>query len=211
MKHVIGIRRETKDPTQQRVPLSPEQVKHLIDEHAMRVMVEPMPRRIFADEEYTAAGAELTDDLSAANMVLGVKEIDTRYMIDGMAYMFFSHTIKGQAYNMDMLRYILDHGITLFDYELIKNAEGQRLVFFGNFAGYAGMIDSMWAMGKRLQAEGYDTALSQIQYATNYGMLADAETAFRAVGERIRTDGLPADIVPFVCGFTGYGNVSRGA
>jgi alpha-aminoadipic semialdehyde synthase len=211
MKNVIGIRRETKDPTQQRVPLSPEQVRRLVREHGLRVLVQSMPKRIFPDEDYVAAGAELSEDLSPANIVFGVKEIDTRYMQPDMAYMFFSHTIKGQPYNMAMLRHMIDHGMTLFDYELIKNDAGQRLVFFGNFAGYAGMIDSMWAMGRRLESEGYDTPLRRIRYATHYGMLSDAETAFREVGERIRTDGLPADLVPFVCGFTGYGNVSRGA
>ncbi|MDT8324124.1 MAG: bifunctional lysine ketoglutarate reductase /saccharopine dehydrogenase family protein [Bacteroidota bacterium] len=211
MKNVIGIRRETKDPTQQRVPLSPEQVGRLVREHGLRVLVQSMPKRIFPDEDYVAAGAELSEDLSPANIVFGVKEIDTRYMQPDMAYMFFSHTIKGQPYNMAMLRHMIDHGMTLFDYELIKNDSGQRLVFFGNFAGYAGMIDSMWAMGRRLESEGYDTPLRRIHYATQYGMLSDAETAFREVGERIRVDGLPADLLPFVCGFTGYGNVSRGA
>jgi alpha-aminoadipic semialdehyde synthase len=211
MKQCIGIRRETKDATQQRVPLSPEQVAELLGEHALRVLVEPMPKRIFPDANYASVGAELTGDLSAANIIFGVKEIDPRYMKDGMAYVFFSHTIKGQAYNMGMLRHILEHNITLFDYELIKDAAGRRQVFFGNFAGYAGMIDSIWAMGRRLESEGFDTPLSRIRYATDYGMLEEAETAFREVGERIREEGLPDELVPFVCGITGYGNVSKGA
>ena len=211
MKQCIGIRRETKDVTQQRVPLSPEQVAILIREHDVRVLVEPMPKRIFPDADYTAAGAELTKDLSSANIIFGVKEIDTSYMQDGMAYVFFSHTIKGQAYNMEMLRYILDHDITLLDYELIKDEKGQRKVFFGNFAGYAGMIDSIWAMGRRLLSEGIDTPLSRIRYATTYGMLQEAEAAFREVGEQIQAEGLPDEVVPFVCGITGYGNVSAGA
>jgi alpha-aminoadipic semialdehyde synthase len=128
-----------------------------------------------------------------------------------MAYVFFSHTIKAQPYNMPMLRHILDHRITLIDYELIKNADGHRTVFFGNYAGLAGMIDSIWAMGRRLASEGIDTPFANIRYATQYGELADAEAAFREAGERIREDGLPDEVVPFICGFTGYGNVSKGA
>ena len=211
MKACIGIRRETKDITQQRVPLSPEHVAQLIREHGLRVLVQPMEKRIFRDEEYTAAGAELTDDLRDSNIVFGVKEIAPEYMDDAAAYMFFSHTIKGQSYNMGMLRHILDRGITLFDYELIRDTAGKRLVFFGNFAGYAGMIDSLWALGRRLEWEGLQTPFNGIRYATSYSMLSDAEAAFREAGERIRREGLPSQLVPFVCGFTGYGNVSKGA
>ena len=132
-------------------------------------------------------------------------------MLDNMAYVFFSHTVKGQAYNMPMLKYILDHGITLLDYELIKDSEGRRLVFFGNFAGLAGIVDSLWAMGRRLLAEGMDTPFARVKYATEYGLLERAETALREVGEEIRKVGLPDELVPFITGFTGYGNVSRGA
>ncbi|MBN1448814.1 MAG: hypothetical protein JXA28_12865 [Bacteroidetes bacterium] len=211
MKQCIGVRKETKDRTQQRVPLSPEQVALLVREHGLRVLVEPMERRIFPDEDYAAVGAELTTDLRDCNIVFGVKEIAPDFMLDNMAYMFFSHTVKGQSYNMPMLRHVLDHGITLFDYELIKDTEGKRLVFFGNYAGYAGMIDSLWALGRRLEWEGYRTPFGHIRYATSYGLLSEAETAFREVGEHIRTDGLPSELVPFICGFTGYGNVSKGA
>lgn len=211
MNHCIGIRKETKDSTQRRVPLSPEQVGTLIHDHGIRVRVQPMPKRVFADADYRAAGAEVGEDLSECSVVLGVKEIDPRFMQDGTAYVFFSHTIKAQAYNMPMLRYILDHDITLIDYELIKNDEGRRTVFFGNYAGLAGMIDSLWAMGRRLAHEGVESPFAEIQYATSYETLADAEDAFRRTGDRIRTEGLPDAITPFICGFTGYGNVSKGA
>jgi saccharopine dehydrogenase (NAD+, L-lysine forming) len=207
----IGIRKETKDSTQRRVPLSPPQVARLIGEHGLGVSVQPMPKRVFEDDAYTAAGAEVTEDLSSCNVVFGVKEIQPEYMLDGMAYVFFSHTVKAQPYNMAMLRHILDHRITLIDYELIKNDEGRRTVFFGNYAGYAGIIDSVWAVGRRLQSEGVPTPFADIRYATQYGLLADAEAAFRLAGERIAADGLPDAVVPFICGFTGYGNVSKGA
>ncbi len=211
MINCIGIRKETKDKTQKRVPLSPEQVAALRSDHGLRVLVESMPNRVFSDAEYLEAGAELAEDFSACNVVFGVKEIQPELMLDGMPYVFFSHTVKAQSYNMGMLRHILEHNITLIDYELIKDEAGRRLVFFGNYAGYAGIIDSMWALGRRLDAEGLHTPFANIRYATEYGMLSDAEDAFRDAGERIRTEGLPEEIVPFVCGFTGYGNVSRGA
>ena len=211
MIRCIGIRKETKDSTQQRVPLSPLQVERLIHDHGLRVLVEPMEKRIFPDREYVEAGAELTNHLGDSNIVFGVKEIQPEHMLDGMAYCFFSHTIKAQSYNMSMLKYILDHGITLFDYELIKHPDGQRAVFFGNYAGYAGMIDSVWALGRRLKAEGFDTPFSDVRYATEYGLVPAAEEAFIRAGRSIAEHGLPEALVPFVCGFTGYGNVSRGA
>ena len=211
MKNCIGIRKETKDSTQRRVPLSPAQVAELVEGHGLRVLVEPMPQRVFPDAEYAEAGAELSGDLTSANVVFGVKEIQPALMTDGMAYVFFSHTIKAQPYNMPMLRHILDHRITLIDYELIKNADGRRTVFFGNYAGLAGMIDTAWALGRRLDSEGVTTPFSGIRYATQYGLLEEAEAAFREAGERIRSEGLPPEMVPLVCGFTGYGNVSRGA
>ncbi len=211
MINCIGIRKETKDKTQKRVPLSPEQVAELRTAHGLRVLVQPMPNRVFTDVEYADAGAELSEDFRECNVVFGVKEIQTELMLDGMAYVFFSHTVKAQPYNMAMLRHILDHRITLIDYELIKDAAGRRLVFFGNYAGYAGIIDSIWAMGRRLEAEGLRSPFADIRYATEYGLLSDAEEAFRQAGEHIRRDGLPAEVVPFVCGFTGYGNVSKGA
>ncbi|MCZ7555860.1 MAG: bifunctional lysine ketoglutarate reductase /saccharopine dehydrogenase family protein [Bacteroidia bacterium] len=211
MINCIGVRKETKDITQRRVPLSPEQLGRLIAGRGLRVLVEPMERRVFADQEYISAGAELTDDFRDANVVFGVKEIQPQFMLDDKAYMFFSHTVKGQPYNMPMLRYILDHRITLIDYELVKDAQGRRLVFFGNFAGLAGMIDSLWALGRRLLSEGIASPFAQVKYATEYELLHRAEEALKAVGEDIAANGLPDAIVPFITGFTGYGNVSRGA
>lgn len=207
----IGIRMETKDETERRVPLSPDQVGQLVRDNDIRVLVEPMQSRVFSDAEYRAAGAEVTPDLSDANIVFGIKEIAPQYMIDGMAYMFFSHTIKAQPYNMPMLRHIIERGITLLDHELVKDESGRRLVFFGNFAGLAGMIDSLWAMGRRMLHEGIDSPFARVRYATEYALLDRAEAALREVGEEIRRNGLPREMTPFITGFAGYGNVSKGA
>jgi len=211
MLNTIGIRKETKDKTQRRAPLSPDHVRELIRRHRLTVFVEPWSRRIFKDDEYRKAGAVLTRDLSKSNIVLGVKEVAPSFLSDGQAYCFFSHTIKGQAYNMPMLRYIVDHGITLFDYELVRDADGRRLIFFSDFAGYAGMIDSFWALGRRLEWEGITSPFSRIKYATRYGRLHDAEDDLRTIGRLISRDGLPAKIVPMICAFTGYGRVATAA
>jgi alpha-aminoadipic semialdehyde synthase len=76
--------------------------------------------------------------------------------------MFFSHTHKGQPYNMEMLKNILDKKIRLIDYELLKDEKSKRLVQFSSFAGYAGMMDGLHALARRLLALGYGTPFSAI-------------------------------------------------
>jgi saccharopine dehydrogenase (NAD+, L-lysine-forming) len=211
MINSIGIRRETRDRTQRRSPLSPGQVRALIEEHQLRVVVEPWDQRIFPDDAYRGVGAIISEDLASCNIIFGVKEIAPEFMWDDAVYCFFSHTIKGQSYNMPMLQRILDGGITLFDYELVKDENEKRLVFFGDYAGYAGMIDVLWAFGRRLAWEGMETPFADIRYATSYDRLSDAEDALRNVAARIETSGLPRELVPLVTAFTGYGHVSRSA
>ncbi len=211
MINSIGIRKETKDKTQRRVPLAPGHVRELIRRHGMTIFVEPWTQRVFSDREYKNAGAILTSDLSKSNIVFGVKEIDPVFMEEKMPYCFFSHTIKGQPYNMAMLRHILAHKNTLFDYELVRGEDRKRLIFFGDFAGYAGMIDSFWALGRRLIWEGIDNPFARIKYASKFDGLREAREALRETGERIWKNGLPEQIVPFICAFTGYGRVSSAA
>ena len=70
--------------------------------------------------------------------VTGVKKCPIERLIKDKTYAFFSHTIKAQKDNMPLLDSILEKGIRLVDYEKIVNAEGQRLVAFGQYAGIAG-------------------------------------------------------------------------
>ncbi len=210
-KACIGIRRETKDKTQRRAPLAPEHVRTLVRDHHLRVIVQPWENRIFPEHDYQRAGAEISEDLTPCSIVFGVKEIPPELFHPGQAYTFFSHTIKGQSYNMDMLQSLLDNKNTLFDYELVKNEAGKRLIFFGEYAGRAGMIDSMWALGRRLSAENIRSPFGAIAYASEYGRLQHARDAFLELGERIATKGLHESLVPLIVGFTGYGHVTNGA
>jgi alanine dehydrogenase len=52
MKYMIGIRREDKNKWERRVPLTPEHVKELRENHSVEVWLQPSPIRIFSDEEY---------------------------------------------------------------------------------------------------------------------------------------------------------------
>jgi len=211
MLGVIGIRRETKDETQRRSPLSPRQVREITRRTGVRVIVQPWDQRIFRDEEYRRAGATVSNDLSQANIIFGVKEVAPPFLQGGQTYCFFSHTVKGQTYNMPMLRAMVEHRNTLLDYELARDAAGKRVACFGVFAGFAGMIDTLWALGKRLQWEGVPSPFRRIRYATEYESLKDARDDLRSVGRAIRGRGLHRSLVPLVFGFTGYGRVSQGA
>ena len=206
----IGIRKETQYPSERRATLTPGQIKILNSEN-FKIVVEPAEQRIFSSEDYINAGAEINSDLSNCDIIFGVKEVPIKDLLPNKTYIFFSHTIKGQSYNMPLLKSILENKITLVDYELIKNEKGQRLIFFGNYAGYAGMINSLWLLGNRLEHEGIKNPLSKIQQALNYENLESAEQAIKSVGKEISENGLPKEITPMITGFAGYGNVSKGA
>jgi len=211
MRPSIGVRRETKSPWERRCPVTPALVRHLVASVDVDVFVQPSARRVFSDSEYTRAGATLTTSLDEANIVIGVKEIPVDLLKSDTTYLFFSHVIKGQPDNMPMLRRLMDLGCTLIDYEKIIDDEGRRLVFFGRFAGLAGMIDSLWALGQRLADEGFHTPLSGLERAHEYENLEAAKAAIRTAGERIASDGLPDTLPPLVIGIAGYGNVAKGA
>ncbi|RLB59151.1 MAG: hypothetical protein DRI34_02790 [Deltaproteobacteria bacterium] len=206
----IGIRREDKNRWERRAPLTPGQVGQLVKQ-GIEVVVQPSAIRAFADDEYARAGARLADDLSACRLVLAVKEIPVRRLAAGQAYAYFAHVIKGQPYNMPMLARLLELGCSLIDYEKITDDRGRRLVFFGRHAGLAGMADSLWTLGRRLAAEGLDTAFAELQPAHHYPDLAALKRAVAAAGRRLAEEGLPEELVPLVFGFAGYGNVSQGA
>ena len=207
----IGVRREDMYHWERRVPLVPRDLRELSDEIGLTFLVQSSDQRAYPDEEYEAAGFEVVEDLDDCPLVIGLKEIPVDALKPDTAYAFFSHTIKGQPGNMPMLRRCLELGCTVIDYERIVDDEGKRLIFFGNYAGLAGMIDTLWTLGRRLAWEGIATPLEEIQQASAYANLDEAKAAIAAVGERITSEGLPEIVSPLVIGIAGYGNVSKGA
>ena len=210
MKNTIAIRHEDKYKMERRAALTPQHVKQLIDQ-GIDVLVESSEKRVFTDEEYRSAGAIVTQDISAASLVLGVKEMPIDYFEENKTYVFFSHTIKGQEYNMPLLQNMIHHKINLFEYEKIANDKGQRLIFFGHFAGLAGMINSLWAYGQRLTKLGGSSRFDSLKQSHKYSSLEEAKDAIKNVSEHIKTKGLDPQAGPLIIGITGYGNVSKGA
>ena len=207
----IGIRREDKSVWERRTPLTPRDVHRLVADHGIEVWVQPSRTRIFGDAEFAAAGARIEENLSPCSVIFGVKEVPPGAVLPDHTYVFFSHVIKGQPYNMPMLRRLLELRCCLVDYEKATDSSGHRLIFFGRFAGLAGMIDTLWALGQRLAWEGVPNAFDQLLPAWRYADLAEAQQAVRAVGRLIADQGLPTQVCPLVIGFAGYGNVFHGA
>jgi len=210
MKYVIGIRGEDKNKWERRVPLTPEHVKELRENHSIEVWLQPSLIRIFSDEEYLNVGAKIQEDLSQCPVVFGVKEMPSHFFSPNKTCIFFSHVIKGQSYNMPMLKRMLELRCQLIDYEKVTDEKGRRLIFFGKHAGLAGMIDTLWALGQRLSYEKTPNPFKQIKNAHKYESLAKAKEEISEVGKKIKTDGLHESLTPLICGIAGYGNVSQG-
>lgn len=208
----IGIRREDKNEWERRVPLTPADAARVRDGFGHTIVVQPSPIRVFPDAAYRDLGFEVSDAALEADVLIGVKEIPPELYRPGGVYVNFSHTIKGQPYNMPLLKRYLEQGCSLVDYELIADADGRRLIFFSLHAGYAGMIESLRALGRRLDAEGIATPLRDVKPAYAYADLADAEHHLRAIGDRLWNEGpYFTGAGPLVIGVSGYGNVSKGA
>ena len=206
----IGIRREDKSEWERRVPITPQDASAL-QQQGIQVLVQPSTIRAFRDEEFEQAGITVQQDLSPCPVVFGIKEMPEAFFQAGKAYVFFAHVIKGQPYNMPMLRRMLDLGCTLIDYERVVDEHDRRLIFFGWHAGVAGMIDTLWALGQRLAWEGIGNPFSELRQTYTYHDLAEAREVLARVRARIETEGLPPEITPLIVGVAGYGNVSRGA
>lgn len=209
MRRKIGICYEDKYLMERRVPLIPLHVQKLV-EIGIEVQIVPSKKRIFKDEEYVVAGAQLKEELDAS-VILGVKEMPLNYFKKYNTYLFFSHTVKEQPYNMSLLKNMIENKINLIDYERIADGQGKRLIFFGRFAGLAGMINSLWSLGQRLKIKGIETPFLNLQQAYHYNSLEEAKSAVSAMGREIAKKGFSDSLKPLVIGITGYGNVSKGA
>ncbi|NQV14541.1 hypothetical protein HQ531_03710, partial [bacterium] len=205
----IGIISEHK-PGEGRIPLTPLQIQQLLTENPqLSIIVQPSKQRAFHDTEFSSKGIELLSDLHSANLVMAVKEIDVKDIHGTQAYLYFSHTLKGQDYNMPMLRHILDVGATLIDYELISDDNDRRLVFFGRHAGLAGMVNTLWSYGQRQKVLGVESPFLKIKQAQDYIDLEDIKKSLQELGPEISS--WLANRPALVIGITGYGNVSKGA
>ena len=82
-------------------------MRRLIDAHNFRVIVQPSSLRIFSDDDYIKAGATVSEDLSDACLIIGIKKMASSNILPDKSYMFFGHVIKAQKSNVDVLDKLL--------------------------------------------------------------------------------------------------------
>jgi len=156
-KITLSILREARID-ENRAPFSPTQISNLLDKFPnLRILVQPSKRRCFKDENYLKAGAQITDDLSSADIIFGVKEVEISTLIKNKTYLFFSHTNKVHQYigkvindkaiiyKKELLKEVIKKNITLIDYENLRDVsgEGYRYLGFGRFAGIIGTYNTL--------------------------------------------------------------------
>ncbi len=189
----IGLIREGKTPPDSRVPLIPQQCARIITDFPIDIVVEPSPGRCYPDESYQRLGIELTSELSGRDVLMGVKEVPVAQLIPNKTYFFFSHTIKEQAHNRDMLRAILEKNIRLVDYEVLTDDKGRRLIAFGKFAGMVGAHNGIYTYGER-------TGRYQLKRMKDCLDYAEAKMEYEKL-----------QLPPMKIVLTGTGRVGRGA
>jgi alanine dehydrogenase len=123
----IGVIREGKVPPDKRVPLTPIQCRSLLDVYPnLEIVVQPSLIRAYSDTSYMNLNIAMSEDLTDCDIVIGVKEVNIEDLIPNKKFMFFSHTIKKQPYNRDLLQAVIDKNIQLIDYEALKDKNNRR-------------------------------------------------------------------------------------
>lgn len=136
----IALIKETKIPEDNRVALSPKQVSLLnsqFPEH--QIVVQASDIRAFTDDEYRSEGVVVTNDVSDADYLFGIKEAQIDSLISNKNYFFFGHVAKMQEYNRPLLQSLIQKHITFCDYEYLVDDNNIRVCAFGWWAGVVGV------------------------------------------------------------------------
>lgn len=150
MNKTFALITERKNPPDKRVVLTPELCKEFKKRYPQaKLLIEKSDVRVFTDQEYIDAGFEVVEDISQADVFLGVKEVPVEALIPEKTYLFFSHTIKEQPYNRKLLQAILKNKIELIDHETLIKSNDVRLVGFGRYAGIVGAYNGIRMFGKK--------------------------------------------------------------
>lgn len=147
----IGLIKECKFPVDKRVVMTPYQCELFKQKFPqIELVVQSSEYRCFTDEEYMLSGIDIVNDVSDCDILFGVKEVPLELLLYGKTYFFFSHTIKMQPYNRNLLACMLELNVRMIDYEVLKN-NGRRLLGFGRYAGVVGCYNGILTYGKRTQ------------------------------------------------------------
>ena len=112
----VGITKEYKIPNDFRTPFTPKQSKIIDDSSNFRLVCQRSEIRCYKDDEYLENKISLVDKLDDCDVIFGIKEVPIRKLIDNKTYFMFSHTIKKQKQNKELLQKIIEKKIRLIDY-----------------------------------------------------------------------------------------------
>lgn len=144
----IGVLREEKSPPDKRVPLTPLICSELTRKYTnIEIVVQPSKIRCYTDDEYTAFGVSLQEDLTDCDVLMGVKEVPYDKLIPNKKYFFFSHTIKKQPHNKKLMKALLEKHIQMIDYETLTDKNHNRIIGFGRYAGVVGAYNGILGYG----------------------------------------------------------------
>ena len=144
----VAILREGKIPYDKRVCLIPSQCRQVLTEYPeIEFVIQPSPFRAFKDEEFVKEGIPIQEDISDCDILIGIKEVPVNDLISGKKYIFFSHTIKKQPRNQDLMLAMIKKKITLIDYESLVDKQDNRVIGFGRYAGIVGAYNAIMAYG----------------------------------------------------------------
>ena len=93
-----------------------------------QVLVQPSNRRAYPMAAYANVGAKIQEDISEASCIFGVKQVTEMFvciiatpctwsqvpidaLLSNKTFCFFSHTIKAQPDNMDLLDAMLEKNV----------------------------------------------------------------------------------------------------
>ncbi|KAA9333227.1 alanine dehydrogenase [Hymenobacter busanensis] len=191
----LGLIREGKVPVDRRVPLTPKKCVEVQQTWPqVQVVAQSSDIRSYSDQEYRDLGLAVQADVADCDVLMGVKEVPKDQLLPNKTYFFFSHTIKKQPANRELLRQVLQKNITLVDYEVLTNARGERIVAFGRWAGIVGAYNGLLTYGRK-------HGLYQLKPAYLCTDLDDMQE------EYFKVKALP----PIKMAVTGSGRVAQGA
>lgn len=144
----IGLIKETKNPIDNRVALSPKQVAELnrkFPQHC--IIVQSSDIRAFSDDEYRAEGVKVMEDVSDCDVLFGIKEVNIDCLLPNKQYFFFGHFAKMQEYNRPLMLALMKRKITFCDYEYLVDESNVRVCAFGWWAGVVGVYYTLRGYG----------------------------------------------------------------
>ncbi|RKD90947.1 NAD(P)-dependent oxidoreductase [Mangrovibacterium diazotrophicum] len=146
----IGILRETRRWKDRRVAITPETAVWIKENYPnVELFVQTSSVRVHTDDEYLKIGIPVVEDVSHCDVLIGVKEVDPATMTDGKTYIMFAHVAKKQGYNQSFFAAMAKKKITLIDYEYFTDAQKNRVVAFGFWAGVVGTYYAFKGIAKR--------------------------------------------------------------